>query len=198
MLKNILGACFVVGFAMVSPAKADELADKVIVHTLKCEAGRVGQVLAKNRLPLNSRVLVDWKEIETTTAGGGLGASIPGFPLGGTVDLSKAREISLTSRAIPFNLHPANLAACDGYKIDIIAEGMGLFDCFTQRKAASLEEALNMEEGLTGCETTVTVVKKGGLNLRVKFFGADVGPNGSYESRHVLNTAMAAPSYKKK
>lgn len=179
---------------------AAELPDSTIVHTILCEAGRVGQALARKGLPLNGRVVVDWKEVDTSTTSGGLGATIPipGVPLGGSVDISKARENSIKSTGIPFNLHPANYAACTGYKIEIIKDGIGLYDCLVGKKFTSLEEALKQEEGTASCGSVVTVVKTAKGSLRIKLLGADLGPEGSYESKHVLDTAFAAPSYKKK
>jgi hypothetical protein len=185
------------GLIMVASAKAEDIPDSTIVHTILCEAGRVGQELAKKNLPLNARVVVDWKEVDGSTTTGGGGAKIPVVELGGSVDISKTKEDTLKSAGIPFNLHPANYAACTGYKVEIIKDGIGLYDCLVGKKFTSLEEALKQEEGTASCGSLVTVIKKGGLSLRVKVLGADLGPEGSYESKLVLDTAFAAPSYKK-
>jgi len=183
---------------VTSPVNAQQLADSTIVHTIRCEAGKVGRELAKRKLPLNARVVVDFKEVDTTTGAGGVGLSVPGLPVGASGDLSKTRERSLMSKGIPFNLHPDNFAACNGYKLEIIQDGIGLYECLIGNKFSSLQEAMQQEEGTTGCETLVTVIKKASGNLRVKFLGGDVGPSGSYESKHVIDTAFAAPNYKKK
>ena len=123
---------------------------------------------------------------------------MPLLPIGASGDLSKAREQTLMSKGIPFNLHPDNFAACTGYKLEIIPEGIGLYDCLIGKKFYSLQEALQQEDGTTGCELLVTVLKKVSGNLRFKVLGADVGPSGSYDSKHVIDTAFAAPNYKNK
>jgi hypothetical protein len=190
---------FVVSALFLSgPAKTQQLPDATIVHTILCEAGKVGRELARRKLPLNARVVVDWKEVDTTTGAGGIGASIPRLPIGASGDLSKAREESLKSSGIPFNLHPDNFAACTGYKVDIIQNGIGLYDCLIGKKLPTLEEALKQEEGTASCGSVVTIIKKASGNLRVRVLGADLGPSGSYENKNVVDTAFVAPSYKKK
>jgi hypothetical protein len=189
----------VAGLTLSNSAKAaEELPDRTIINTIRCEAGRVGQELAKRNLPLNARVVADWKEIETTTAKGGVGVNLPVLPLGGSTDISKAQEDTLKSTGIPANLHPDNYDVCKGFKVEIVKGGIGLYDCLVGKKFSTLEEALKQEEGTASCSSVVTVVKSAKGSLRVKVLGADLGPEGSYESKHVLDTAFVAPNFKKK
>lgn len=197
MQKHIFLAGALIAF-LAGPANGQDLPNSTIVHTLICEAGRVGRELAKQKLPLNARVSVDWKVTDTTTAAGGVGASLPGIPIGASGDISKAREASTKTTGVPFNLHPDSYSACTGYKVEIVQGGVGLYDCLMGDNFATLQEALKQEEGTISCGSVVTVIKKGSGNLRIKAFGADVGPSGSYESKHVVDTAYAAPTYKKK
>jgi hypothetical protein len=152
----------------------------------------------KKNLPLNARVAVDWKVIDTTTAAGGVGVSIPGLPVGGSGDISQAREKSTKTVGVPFNLHPDNYAVCTGYKVDIVQGGIGLYDCLMGDNFPNLREALKQEEGTVSCGSVVTVTKKASGNLRFTVLGADLGPSGSYESKNVVDTAYAAPTYRKK
>jgi len=87
--------------------------------------------------------------------------------------------------------------ACKGYQREIAKGGIDLYDCLVGDKFTSLQVALQDGDGSTGCGQTVTVVKKAGGNFRIKAFGADVGPSGSYESKHVIDFALAAPKVKK-
>jgi hypothetical protein len=178
-------------------ARAAELSDATIVHTIICEAGQIGRELAKLKLPLNSRVAVDWKETETTTAAGGLGVSVPLLPIGGSGDLSKEELRVTSSDGLSFNLNPASSSACTGYQREIVKGGISLYDCLVGDKFTSLQVALQEGDGSTGCRQTITVVKKAGGNFRIKAFGADIGPSGSYESKHVIEFAFAAPKVKK-
>jgi hypothetical protein len=192
----------VIGIAAVMisavAARAAELSDSTIVHTIICEAGQVGRELARLKLPLNSKVAVDWTETETTTEAGGVGVSVPILPIGGSGDLSKEDLRITSSNGLAFNLNPASYSACTGYQREIVKGGIGLYDCLFSRKFTSLQVALEEGEGSTGCKQTITVVKKADGNFRIKAFGADVGPSGSYESKHVIEFAFAAPKEKRK
>jgi hypothetical protein len=179
-------------------AKGAELSDATIVHTIICEAGQVGRELAKQKLPLNSKVAVNWSESDTTTGAGGLGASVPGIAFGGSGDLSREEIRETSSQGLPFNLNPKSFVACTGYQRDIVQGGIGLYDCLFVQKFSSLQVALQEGDGSTGCKSTITVAKKASGNFRIKAFGADVGPSGSYESIHVINFAFAAPKLKKR
>jgi hypothetical protein len=197
-VRKIIFGIATIAFSLASPANAQKLANSVIVNTLLCEAGKVGRELAKKNLPLNARVAVDWKVIDTTTAAGGVGVSIPGLPVGGSGDISQAREKSTKTVGVPFNLHPDNYAVCTGYKVDIVQGGIGLYDCLMGDNFPNLREALKQEEGTVSCGSVVTVTKKASGNLRFTVLGADLGPSGSYESKNVVDTAYAAPTYRKK
>ena len=195
MLRYTVG--FIAAVVLMNgPLRAAGLPDSTILHTMQCEAGRVGQELAKRNLPLNARVVGEWKEVDSSTTAGGVGATVPGVGVGGSVDTSKGKERTLKS-SIAFNLHPANYEVCTGYKVEIIQEGVGLYDCLMGDKFPTFEEALKQEEGTASCSSGVTVLKKATGSLRIKVLG-DIGPEGSYESKHVLDTAFVAPSYKKK
>jgi hypothetical protein len=197
VIRQIIIAISALMISTVSASTA-EPADATIVHTILCEAGKIGQELAKRKLPVSSKVAVTWTETETTTSAGGVGATVPFIPIGGSVDLSKEQLNETSSTGLPFNLNPDNAIACTGYRREIVQGGIGLYDCLFEQKFTSLQIALQENDGSTGCKQTVTIVKKAGGNFRVKFAGFDAGPTASYESKHVIDFAFAAPKEKKK
>lgn len=192
-LKAIfLGLVVTVGFSNL--ARADEPpSDNVFVHSVQCEAGRIGDRMRRAGLPQNLKVAVTWRFVRTTSEAGGLGLTFPFFNFGGSGDLSMEQINRASSEGLAFNLHPENLAVCRGFRKDIVAEGVGLYDCLINRKFTSLQAAIAGGAGTAGCELERTFKKKASGNLRLNVWGVDVGPSGSWGDAHTFSFVVAAP-----
>lgn len=169
-------------------------ADAVIVHTVQCEAGRVGQQLISGGLPANLKVLISWNS--TKVANNSFGGVFSFFHLGGSADLGREDIQQLMSTGLEFNLYPDNLAVCNGYKKDIIQEGIGVYDCLINQKLESLRVAVEGGAGSTGCKRQVTISKKVSGNLKLDIWGVDLGPSASWGSSYAFTFQIAAPARK--
>lgn len=180
---------------LASLAWADDSppSDEVIVNSVRCEAGRVGQQLIASGFPANLKAIVSWSKTRTESASGGLGFSF--FHIGWSGDLGREQMDQLKSDGLLFNLHPANLAVCTGYKKDIIPEGLGVFDCLINQKLASLRIAVEGGAGSASCQYDVKISKKMNADLKATVWGiVEVGPSGSLGSIFDYNFLVAAPS----
>jgi hypothetical protein len=150
--------------------------DDTVVNTVQCEAGRVGEQLRKaGGFPDNLRVAVSWTGTRTRDVSGGFGAKWFGW--GGQGDLSRQQIDKVKSEGLRFNLHPKNLAVCQGYKVEIIKEGIGVYDCLVNKKLASLRVAVQENEGSAGCESQSTLTRKLSGSAKLNGWGADIGPS---------------------
>lgn len=166
--------------------------DATLVNTVRCEAGRAGQFLISSGFPANLKVMVSWKNTNTQGASGGVGLKV--FHFGGSGELSREETDELSSDGLSFNLNPANLAVCTGYKKDIIQEGVGVYDCLINRKQESLRAAVEGGTGSASCKHDVKVSKKASAELKVPIWGiVDFGPSGSLGSTFDYTFLIAAP-----
>jgi len=180
-------------------AASDEPSDDTIVNTIQCEAGRVGARLSQLQgFPANLKVLVSWKSAKTTSGSGGFQLNVPFLPIGGGGDLSHEDVDELKSDGLPFNLNSNNLSVCRGYKIDIIKEGIGVYDCLINKKLASLRTAVEGGEGSTGCHHQVTLAKKLKGSAKLGIWGVSLGPEGSWGDTYLFDLIIAAPARAKK
>jgi len=191
-----LKATFAIIFSAIAGSSAcfaQDVPDRTMINTLKCEAGRVGQQMAAAGLPDNQKVLVTWKSTRTTSKAGGVGLKLPVFSIGGSGDLSKEDLNEASSEGLRFNLNKANAVVCASVKREIIPEGVGVYDCLFNRKFASLQVAIEQESGSTGCRHRTTLAKKLSGNLRLNAWGVDVGPSGSWGDAYIYDVVIAAP-----
>jgi hypothetical protein len=177
-------------------ARDDGPSDYTIVHTIQCEAGKVGERLkAEHDFPLNLKAVVSWTSTKTQDSSAGLGFKV--FNFGASGDLGNEALEQLRSDGLRFNLNPQNLSVCRGYEKDIIKEGVGIYDCLINEKLASLRAAIEGGSGSASCRHQTTLSKKVSGNLRLDFWGADLGPSGSWGDTFVYTFDIAAPSPKK-
>jgi hypothetical protein len=166
--------------------------DDTIIKTVQCEAGRIGERLrSAGGFPENLRVTVSWTGTKTRDAAAGFGFKLFGW--GAQGDLSRQQINKLKTEGLPFNLHPDNLAVCRGYQIDIIKEGIGVYDCLVNQKLASLRVAAQEGSGSIGCESQATLTKKLSGNAKLNIWGADLGPSASWGDTYVFSFVIAAP-----
>jgi hypothetical protein len=154
--------------------------DDLINNTFQCEAGRVGQALQKKGLAVNQKVAATWTISQTEESGWGFGVKVPIFDLGFDAGTAQQNLDEATSTGVPFNMHPDNLSVCRGYKIEIIKGGVGLADCFLNKKPTSLKNVLIGESGTTGCHSKVTLGRKIGGSGKFPVWGVGIGPGGNY------------------
>ena len=109
--------------------------DSIIVHTVQCEAGRAGAYLVANGFSANLKVSVSW----TSKKDPGLIVRYDSqiFSYRRVLGSSRQDIDQLMSNGLSFNLNPANLEVCNGYKKDILQEGVGLYDCLINQKLES-------------------------------------------------------------
>ena len=172
---------------------SDAPSDDVINNTLQCEAGKVGALLQKRGLPVNFKTAVSWTISKTTDSGWGLGFKIPFWQIGADGGLTQQDVEEAISTGVPYNLHPENLKVCRGYHVQIIKEGIGLYQCLGSLKFPSLKNVLLGGSGTTGCHTKVTLTRKLSGSLQIPVWGVGIGPNGSYGSTYVLDYTIVAP-----
>jgi hypothetical protein len=170
--------------------------DRTIVKTIQCEAGKVGERLVAEGIPANLKVIVSWTS--TKTRDGSAGAGIKFFSWGVSGDLSRQDIGEQKSESLLFNLHPKNLDVCRGYQVEIIKEGVGVYDCLVDQKLASLQVAVEEGSGSTGCRKQVTISKKAKGDARLNVWGTDIGPSASLSDTFVYNFVIAAPAPVKK
>ena len=183
-------------FAAWNAALADDApSDDTIVNTIRCEAGRVGQQLISQGFPKNLKVIVSWTSTQTTDGSAGAGFKFFGSGLSG--DLGRQELDQLSSDGLPFNLFPKNLEVCRGYNVEIIKDGVGVYDCLINKKLASLRAAVEGGSGSTGCRHQVTLSKKINGSLKLNIWGADLGPDASWGNAFVYDFVIAAPPPKK-
>ena len=190
-----LKKCFPILICLVGwDGASAQPSDDTIVNTIQCEAGRVGEQLRKaGGFPDNLRVAVSWTGTRTRDVSGGFGAKWFGW--GGQADLSRQQIDKAKSEGLRFNLHPKNLAVCQGYQVEIIKEGIGVYDCLMNKKLASLRVPVQENEGSAGCESQSTLTRK--LSAKLNLWGADIGPSASWGNSYVFNFIIAAPSSRK-
>jgi hypothetical protein len=199
--KVFLKMCFAIAvFSIVAfdACCAQDVPDKTMINTLRCEAGRIGEKMLVAKLPEDQQVIVTWKSTKTTSSAGGIGLKFPIFSFGGSGDLSKEDLDEANSEGLPFNLNRANAVVCRTVKREIIKEGVGLFSCLGEKKFDSLEYVIQGGVGSTGCHHKVTLAKKLSGNLRLNLWGIDVGPSGSWGDSYIYDIVFAAPPPKKK
>jgi hypothetical protein len=168
--------------------------DEVINNTLQCEAGRVGQALARKKLPLDKQVAASWTISETVDSGWGLGLKIVIFEIGFDAGTTQQNLNEALSTGVPFNLHPDNVKVCSGYKVEIIRGGIGLSDCFLNKKATSLRNVLVGGSGTAGCHSKVTLARKLSGSAKIPLWGpVTAGPSGSYGKTFVVDFTVVAP-----
>ncbi|MCW0221107.1 MAG: hypothetical protein OJI67_22450 [Prosthecobacter sp.] len=192
----VTSALFLFGFvhsaSAFDPSKPPS--DEVINNTLQCEAGRVGQALARKGLPLNQKVAASWTISETVDSGWGLGFKIVIFDIGFDAGTTQQNLDEALSTGVPFNLHPDNAAVCSGYKIEIVKGGIGLRDCLVNKKATSLKNVLVGGSGTTGCHSKVTLGRKFSGSAKIPLWGpVTAGPSGSYAKTFVVDFTVVAP-----
>lgn len=191
-------AVFVCSFSTASACWAEEVPDDIMINTVKCEAGKVAVRMVKAGMPNDKKVIVSWAHTKTIKREAGIGLTFPFFSLGGAGDLSKEELHELKSDGQQFNLHPDNeKKVCRKIVNRIVREGVGVYDCLVEQKFATLGNSIEQGTGSASCKTTVTLSKKISGNLRVKLWGVDAGPSGSWGDIEVYEIAIAAPNSKK-
>jgi len=191
---------FAVVFILPSSARlslAEDVPDATMIHTLRCEAGRVGEKMARDGLPADQKAIVTWSSNRTKDGAGGVGFKVPFFTIGGSADLTSQDLDEANSNGLPFNLNIANKSVCTGFKKDIIKEGVGLYDCLVNKKYTSLQTAIEGGTGSTGCHHKITLAKKLSGSLKINVWGIDAGPSGSWGDSNVYDIVIAAPPPKK-
>lgn len=178
-------------------ALAEEVPDHVMINTIKCEAGRVAQKMVKAKLGNDKKLTVSWAHTQTIKREGGLGANFPFFNFGASGDLSKEDLRELKSDGQVFNLHPDNEVVCQKVRIERIREGIGVYECLYQRKFATLSNSVEQQAGTASCKKKITLSRKLSGNLRLKIWGVDAGPSGSWGDIEVYEIAIAAPNHSK-
>lgn len=185
-------------FLVPASSFADDVPDKVMINTIRCEAGRVGEKMKAAGLSDNQKVIVTWKDSQTNASGGGGSLKFLWFPIGGSADLSKQDIDEANSDGLSFNLNTGNEVVCKTVKNQIIKEGVGVYKCLVETKFDSLQVAIEGGTGSTGCHHQVTLGKKISGNLQLNLWGvASVGPDGSWGDTHVYDIVIAAPPPKK-
>ena len=184
-----------VAFGSAAFANDDVPSDAVIVHTVRCEAGRVGQQLMVLRgFPANLKMTVSWTSTKIQKSA--FGVVLQFFHVGGSGELSRQEIDQLMSTGLSFNLYPANLEVCRGYRKDIIQEGIGVYDCLINHKLESLRAAVEGGSGSAGCRREVTISKKLNGELKLDVWGVDLGPSASWGDSYAFTFDIAAPRAK--
>lgn len=197
MIRGLTVVCLLALVSLPQFANAQP-SDEVIVNTLRCEAGRVGQKLAELKgFPSNLKAVVTWTSTKTRDGALGAGFKFPFLPFGGSGDLNRQDIDELQSDGLSFNLHPENLQVCRGYRVQIVREGMGLYDCIIAKKPASFRAAVEGGTGFASCKQQMTLAKKLSGNARLNIWGVDLGPNASWGDTYLFKIVIAAPPPKK-
>ena len=167
--------------------------DDTIVNTVQCEAGRAGSRLIGLGFPANLRAAVSWANTKVEVASGGVGFNF--WNWGGSGDVSREQTNKTLSSGLSFNLHPKNLSVCNGYKKDIIQEGVGVYDCLINQKLGSLRAAIDGGTGSASCQYDLKISKKLNGDLKLEIWGiVGLGPSGSWGNTYEYNFVVVAPS----
>lgn len=197
MSPRIIWLVGAVIFACSTNAFAQGIPDDIMINTLRCEAGKIGRKLQRDKLPLNQVMVATWKDGLTSNSGFGGGIKFPFFDFGLSGELSKEDLKEASSDGLTFNLHPDNYQVCKGFKRRIIKEGVGAYPCLGDQKYPSLAYALGQKMGSTGCHYKITLVKKLSGSLKVPLWGPiEAGPSGSYGDTTAYDMVVAAPPKK--
>jgi hypothetical protein len=169
--------------------------DSILVHSVQCEAGRVGQYLVTHGFPANLKMAVSWDMTNVNEVSSGVIVDFFHWISGGG-DLGRQLTIKEGTHGISFNLHPANLAVCDGYKKDIIQEGVGVYNCLVNDKLDSLRAAVDGGAGTAICFRAVSISKKLNGGVKLEIWGvAEIGTSASWGNTYNYEFNIAAPTY---
>lgn len=168
--------------------------DPVLVHTVQCEAGRVGEYLVSHGFPANLKMAVSWDMSNVDESSGGWALGFWHWVSGG-VEVSHQQTIKEGTHGLVFNLHPANLAVCGGFKKDIIREGVGVYDCLVSDKLESLRAAVSGGTGSAVCFRAVSIAKKLDGSVKLELWGVvDVGPSATWGNTYNYEFNVQAPA----